>query len=94
MAVTFSESTMQVTPVLSVDLGYYSDANGSAQLLPDGNYFFLPSIVAVTLNEISAFSMEVGPTPATGRADRILNLQGPEHYRAWQVPNLYSPPAT
>ena len=42
MALSFSESTMQVTPVLSTDLGYYSTAMGSAQLLSDGNYFFLP----------------------------------------------------
>jgi hypothetical protein len=41
MALTFNESTMQVTPVLSTSLGYFSTAMGSAQLLPDGNYFFL-----------------------------------------------------
>jgi hypothetical protein len=94
MAVTFSESAMQVTPVLSVDLGYYSPANGSAQLLADGNYFFVPSIVLISLNVTDAYTLEVGPTPVTGAADVIVNIQGPEHYRGWQVPNLYSPPAT
>jgi hypothetical protein len=94
MAVTFSESTMQVTPVLSVDLGYYSEAEGSAQLLGDGNYFFVLSLVPLTLNNIVGFSMEVTPTPATGSANAIVKIQGPNHYRGWQVPNLYNPPIT
>jgi arylsulfate sulfotransferase len=94
MVVNFSESTMQVTPVMSVDLGYYSPANGSAQLLADGNYFFLAGIVFISTKEDGSFSLEVGPTPVTGNADVIVNLEGVEQYRGWQVPNMYNPPIT
>jgi len=93
MAITFSEQTWQVSPVLSVDLGYFSPGNGSAQLLNDGNYFFVPSII-FTPKGVEGFSIEVGPTPANGAPDIIMNMQGPEHYRGWQMPNLYSPPIT
>jgi len=93
MAVTFSETTLQVTPVLSVDLGRYSSANGSAQLLDDGNYFFVAGLVPVSLTDHS-FSLEVGAVPATGAADVIVDIRSVEQYRGWQVPNLYSPPIT
>jgi arylsulfate sulfotransferase len=94
MALTYNESLKQVTPVISVDLGVYGSAMGSAQLLADGNYFFLPPNVLVTLSLVSGFSIEILPTAGTDTGTQILNLQGPEHYRAWQMPNLYSPPTT
>lgn len=96
MAVTFSETTWEVTPVVSFDLGGYSTAMGSAQLLDDGNYFFENPIVVVG-TETYGFSMEinpVNPAPQAGPADVLENLVGPEHYRGWQVPNLYQPPTT
>ncbi len=40
MVLQLDPANMQVTPVLSVDLGVYSTALGSAQLLGDNNYFF------------------------------------------------------
>jgi hypothetical protein len=96
MALTVDETPthMQVTPVLSVDLGVYSTAMASAQLLADGNYFFQPAIVVVTLSQINGYSIEILPTVGTDTGTQILNLQGPEHYRGWQMPNLYSPPTT
>ena len=98
MALTFDETTtpMTVTPVVSLDLGSYSDAMGSAQLLANGNYFFENPLVLVGTNTVS-YSMEVGPTPAApqvGPADILLDLQGPQHYRGWQMLNLYDPPIT
>ncbi|MGC9945346.1 MAG: aryl-sulfate sulfotransferase [Bryobacteraceae bacterium] len=98
MAITFSESAFTVTPVLSLDLGAYSTANGSAQLLSNGNYFFENSLVFVVAQDSTfGYSLEYGPTPAApqvGPADQILDLQGPQHYRGWQMPNLYNPPTT
>lgn len=94
MAVTFDEKTMQVTPVLSASLGVYSDAMGSAQLLPDGTYFFQPAIVVVNINLVNGNSIQMQPLPGTDGGTQILNLQGPEHYRGWQMVNLYNPPAT
>ena len=94
MAVTFDEQNMQVTPVLSVDLGVYGAAMGSAQLLSGGNYFFLPPNVLVNLNLVAGYSIQIFPTAGTTTGTQVLNLQGPEHYRAWQMSNLYAPPAT
>jgi arylsulfate sulfotransferase len=94
MAVTFNESNMQVTPVLSDDLGVFSTAGGSAQLLPDGNYFFLPAVVVVSLSSENSFSIEVLPTAGTDSATQVLNISGPTGYRGWQMPSLYTPPTT
>jgi hypothetical protein len=93
MALTFTElAPMQVTAVLSSDLGLYSTAMGSAQLLSNGDYFFLPAIVINNNLTVSGFSMEVAPVPPIDAADVLLNLQGPEHYRAWQMTSMYFPP--
>jgi hypothetical protein len=100
MAVTFQEKgfTVSVSPNgVSFDLGRFSTAMGSAELLANGNYFFLNPLVVVNLSTIDSYSMEIGPTPAVpqlGAADVILNIAGPEQYRAWQMPNLYFPPTT
>ena len=92
MALTFNESTMQVTPVLSANLGYFSTAMGSAQLLPDGNYFFLAGWV---LNSnLGSYAMEILPTPGTDTGTTVLNLENQEAYRAWQMTTLYNPPTT
>ncbi len=93
MALNFDETTMQVTPVLSVNLGVYSEAMGSAQLLADGNYFFLSAIVATSSTAFS-YAIEIQPTPGTASGIQVLNTQGPVSYRAWQIPDLYSPPIT
>ncbi len=96
MAVTFDETTMQVTPVVSFDLGGYSVAMGSAQLLANGDYFFENPIVFARLTN-TAYSMEIAPTPAApqaGPAAVLMDLSSPEHYRGWQMPSLYAPPTT
>jgi arylsulfate sulfotransferase len=98
MALTVDWSTMTVTPVVSFDLGSYSDAMGSADLLGDGNYFFENAIVVdLSLNSTFGYSMEVAPTPAApqvGPADVLTNVASPQHYRGWQMPSLYAPPTT
>jgi arylsulfate sulfotransferase len=89
MAVTFDETTMQVAPVLMTALGVYAPANGSAQLLADGNYFFDATFVTVTPNEVHSYAIEIGANGAP-----VLDIAGPNTYRAWQVPSLYDPPTT
>jgi hypothetical protein len=91
MALTFNESNMQVTPVLSVDLGASSKANGSAQLLANGNYFFLAGFVLLGLSAIDSYSIEILPTAGTDTGTQVLNIQGPSAYRAWLMPTLYNP---
>jgi hypothetical protein len=93
MALTMDESGMQVMPVMSVDLGVYSGSMGSAQLLADGNYFFLAATVPVGDSD-TGYDIEIQPTPGTDTGPQVMNIAGPGSYRSWQVPNLYSPPTT
>jgi len=88
MSVLFDESTKQVTPVLSVDLGFYSSALGSAQLLGNNNYFFKDGFV----NQTNGYAIEILPTPGTITGTQVFNLEGPASYRTWRMPNLYTPP--
>ena len=94
MALTVDESALQVTPVLSVDLGVFSTADGSAQLLPDGNYFYLAALVVVNSSSEESYSIEILPTAGTDTGTQVLNLQSVDGYRGWLMPNLYNPPIT
>lgn len=101
MAFSFDETGMTVSVApngVSLDLGAFSTAMGSAELLANGDYFFENPIVVVNLNTTEGYSMEIGiptpPAPQLGPANVILNLAGPEHYRGWQMPSLYYPPVT
>jgi hypothetical protein len=88
MALKMDESTMQVTPVLSADLGVYSGALGSAQLLGDSNYFFLAGFVGNSIG----YAIEILPTSGTTTGTQVFNLEGTVSYRAWRMNNLYTPP--
>ena len=94
MAVDFDLGAMQVTPLMSQDLGVYSAALGSAQLLPGGNYFFMAGTVLAGLSVEDSYSIQLFPTVSTANGTQVLNLQGPTAYRTWQMPSLYSPPTT
>jgi hypothetical protein len=90
-----SDSTAcTVTAVLSSDLGYFSTAMGSAQLLSNGDYFYQPAIVLTPQLTTAGYSMEVAPVPATDLPSVPLDLEGPEHYRGWQMTSMYFPPIT
>jgi len=92
MVLTVDETNMTVSPVLSQDLGYFSTGLGSAQALPNGNYFFQPGIVPPAS---SSYSIELLPTAGTDKGTLIYNLESAgRSYRAWLMPNLYSPPTT
>jgi hypothetical protein len=66
---------------------------GSAQLLADGNYFFLAAIVYDAGN-YNGYDLEIQPSPGTGTGIQVLNISGPSAYRTFQMPNLYNPPTT
>jgi len=89
MALTFDETSMQVTPVLASGLGYYGPADGSAQLLSDGNYFFAAAFVSNRRGQVHTYAIEIGSGDA-----QVFNLQGPNTYRVWRMPSLYDPPIT
>jgi len=95
MAFVIDERTLQVTPVLSVNMGVQSFADGSAQLLSDGNYFFLASDVFYpgTVSFVS-YNDEILPTAGTLTGTQVLNIQAPQNYRAWRMQSLYTPPTT
>lgn len=87
MALTVDQTSMQVTPVISAGLGVFASALGSAQLLSGGLYLFQPGIP-------HALALEILPTPPSINGTQVLNIMSPNaSYRAWQMPNLYSPPA-
>lgn len=94
MALTVNASGLQVTPVLSSDLGVYSIAMGSAQLLYNGNYFFQPAYVLINLNLVNSYGIEIFPTAGTATGTQVLNLLAPESYRAWQMSSFYAVPTT
>jgi hypothetical protein len=94
MALTVDESGMQVAPVLSVDLGVYSASGGSAQLLFDNNYFFMPAVVLVNLSTEDSYFIQILPTAGTDTGKQVLNIQGPQGYRGWQMSSMYNPPIT
>lgn len=94
MALTIDEVNLQATPAISVDLGVYAAAMGSAQLLTNGNYFFEPPNVLVTLNLIAGYSIQILPTVGTATGTQVLNVAGPQHYRGWQMQSLYTVPTT
>lgn len=100
IALLVNESTMMATPTLSVDLGVYSSAGGSAQLLApgaglpgEGDFFFYPPVVFQNLTDYS-YAMELPSSPATGAPPKDLNIQGASGYRSWRLANLYYPPTT
>ena len=91
MALTINESNMQVSPVLSADLGVFSYSGGSAQLLGNGNYFFAaPNVTIGTAT--NTYAIEIFPTPGTDTGTQVSNIKGPEGYRAFRMPSLYNPP--
>jgi len=83
------EANMVATLVLNSDLGVYSNALGSAQLLSNGNHHFLAGFNNPGPAPFSQ-SIEVLPDGTTN-----MRLQSPEiAYRSFRMPSLYAPPGT
>ncbi|MFQ5740183.1 MAG: aryl-sulfate sulfotransferase [Acidobacteriota bacterium] len=83
---TLDEAAMTASLVFNVDLGNYSSALGSAQLLLNGNYHFNSGLQAVGLSIIST-AEEVLPD---GTLDYALQI-GSSMYRSFRMTNLYTP---
>ena len=78
------QTNMVVTPVLNADLGVYSAALGSAQLLPNGNHMFQAGTSPSSLSQ----TIEVTPS-----GTQVYNMAATESYRAWLLPDMYHPPS-
>jgi hypothetical protein len=77
-----NEQTMRATPVVNANLGNYSLAWGSAQMLPDGNLVFDSGRADQTI--------EVLPD---GRRTYVLQMKMPgEQYRSYIYATLYGNP--
>ena len=58
-----------------------SGSDGSAQTLSNGNYFFQAPLVLTLDNGAAGYAIEINGS----------EVQGPEGYRGWRMPSLYSP---
>jgi arylsulfate sulfotransferase len=89
-ALRMDEKKREVRLILDADLGVYSDAVGSAQLLPNGDYHFDSGFLTIppgTAN-FAAQSLEVNP-----QGQMVYGLQvGLLEYRTFRMPDLYTAP--
>ncbi len=86
-AYVLDETNLIATQVLNVDLGVYSFALGSAQLLSNGNYNFLAGINNFPASPFSQ-SIEVLPSGALNTTFQSSSVA----YRSTRVPSLYQLP--
>ncbi|WP_180539088.1 aryl-sulfate sulfotransferase [Nevskia soli] len=90
--ISLDEVNKIASPILIQDLGYQSDALGSAQLLPSGDYFFEASDITyasgIRVESHPTHALEVEPT--TGESGNIIfDLETSTSYRGFALPNFY-----
>ncbi len=90
MVLQLDEAHLQATPVLSVDLGVYSSAVGSAQLLDNGDYSFMAGFVG----NLHGYFIEILPEAGTITGSQVFNWESTMSYRAWRMSSLYEPPSS
>jgi hypothetical protein len=80
-------SNMSVTPVMLADLGFFSEALGTAELLANGDYHFEAGygIGPPTYAE----AIEVFPNSTLSLT---MKLHGFPCYRSFRMTDLYTPP--
>jgi len=81
---TINEENMTASPVLNVDLGNFSDAQGSAETLPNGNFVFTSGSQGPPA-AIFGQSIEVLPD---GTKVYVLEA-GAREYRSYRMRGLY-----
>ena len=84
MVLSIDEGNRIITPAISVDLGGYSSALGSAQRLSNGNYVFGSGLVG------GSHTSAIETTP-TGIITSLLNAAAVD-YRVFRLRDLYSAP--
>lgn len=84
---TIDETNMVATPIVLADIGLYSMALGTAELLDNGDYWFDAGYGSTT--PPIAFAPEVF---ADGQLSYALQVTGIRCYRAMRMSSLYSPP--
>jgi hypothetical protein len=82
--IRIDEQSRVATLGLNVDLGGFSGALGSAQLLPNGDYHFDLGVVS---GSSSSISLEVDPS---GKTVYALRVAAPA-YRTFRMRDIYTP---
>ncbi len=86
MAFNVDETNLVVTTTVSADVGSFSDSQGSAQLLPNGNYLFQPGDAG------NGYMQSLELLPAVPNTT-VFNLQAQSvSYRTFRMPDMYHPP--
>jgi arylsulfate sulfotransferase len=78
----------KATLVLNADVGTYSSAVGSAQILPNGDYHFDSGFIAGASGSLSAQSIEVNPSGQIVYGIGLASLE----YRTFRMADLYTEP--
>src|SRR5262249_15180359 len=82
------ESNRVAKLVFNADVGSYSAAVGSAQLLPNGNYHFDSGFIIDSSGTLTSQSVEVSPS-----GQILYNIGfGAIDYRSFRMPDLYTAP--
>lgn len=76
------------TLVLNADVGTYSSAVGSAQLLPNGDYHFDSGFIETASGNLVSQSVEVNPSGTTVFGIGFAAIE----YRTFRMPDLYTAP--
>jgi hypothetical protein len=84
-----NESTMVATTLELYNMGYYAVAQGSAQKLSNGDYFFMGGQIAGAKQQFQ-YGAEFGIL--SGNIVYSEQTNKSEAYRAWRVPNLSNLP--
>jgi len=87
-ALSVDETNRTVYLVLNADLGSYSEAVGSAQKLPNGNYHFDSGFILDAQGNLNAQSVELNPS---GTQVFEIGFEAPE-YRTFRMQDLYTAP--
>jgi arylsulfate sulfotransferase len=86
------EAKKVVAPILNADLGVYSGALGSAELLPDGNFHFDAGFLLSTdANGNSLYNAQSLEVDLSGHIDFDIQFNTLE-YRSFRMPDLYTAP--
>jgi len=86
---SLDQTNLVATPVVSIDLGYYSGALGSAQIFPNGNYAFGAGYIVTSPGpppKEESISFEFTPAGSIVFQDQIPTVI----YRSWRIRDLYS----
>jgi len=86
---SIDETNKTVSLLVNADVGVYSQALGSAQLLPNGNYMYQSGTFPFGGNPTFSQTLEI-QTDGTP----VYNTQAPSSYRSWMLPSFYAPPGT